>query len=204
VDYSGDVYTGAATGGSGVSALLEGGTAAQFFSGSNDGGSYAIALDATSNTPLTPAQYWTTANNIWTIAAGSGIGWRYSFFTTGYGFGGIVSGSYIGYEGGITTTTAPSSLAFDGAGSLWVANGSPASSSYPLSGFTVSASGGLTAMASNGLSTGAPSGTGAYNAVPDGSGNVWVLNKDGSVSQVLGVATPVVTPAAPGEFCTKP
>jgi hypothetical protein len=204
VDYSGDVYTGAASGGAGVSALLEGGTAAQFFSGANGGGAYAIALDGTSNTALTAAQYWTTANNIWTIAAGSGIGWRYSFFTSGYTFGGATTGTYIGYEGGITTSTAPSSLAFDGAGSLWVANSSPASSSYPLSGFTVSSSYGLTAMAGNGLSTGAPSGTGAYNAVPDNAGNVWVLNKDGSVSQLLGVATPVVTPMVSGKFCTKP
>lgn len=204
VDYTGDVYTGAAPGTAGAGALLPGGAAAQFFSGMNGGGGYAVALDATSNTTLTPTQYWTQANNFWTIASGSGIGWRYYFYTTNYTFGGIVNGTYIGYLGGITTSTSPSSLAFDGAGSLWVANGTPATTSYPLSGFTVSSSGGLTAMAANGFSTGAPSGTGAYNAVPDNAGNVWVLNKDGSVSQVLGVATPVVTPMVPGQFCTKP
>ena len=201
VDYSGDVYTGAGSGNSGAGALLAGTTAGQFFTESDAAG--VIALDATSNTALVPAQYWTAANNLWTISASAGIGWRYYFYTTGYTFGGMVSGTYIGYSGGITTATGPSSMAFDGAGSLWVANATPTSSTYPLTGFTISGTT-LTAMAANGFSTGAASGTGSYLAVPDGAGNVWVVNKDGSVSQVLGVATPVVTPMVPGKFCTEP
>ena len=201
VDYSGDVYTGAGTGKTGAGVLLAGATSGQFFSESDAAG--VIALDATSNTALVPSQYWTAANNIWTISASAGIGWRYYFYTTGYTFGGLVSGTYIGYSGGITTATAPSSMAFDGAGSLWVANSTPTSSTYPLSGFTISGTS-LNAMAANGFSTGAASGTGAYLAVPDGAGNVWVVNKDSSVSQVLGIATPVVTPMMPGKFCTEP
>lgn len=202
VDYLGNVYTAAGSGNTGVGVLLAGTTAGQFFSGSNAGGTYAIALDATSNTALSPSKNWTVQNNVWTMATG-GFGWRYYLYTSGDQFAGIVGGTYIGWTGGISPGSTPSSLAFDGAGSLWVANATPASSSYPLSGFTVSNSYGLTAMATNGFSTGAGA-TGAYMAAPDGSGNVWVLNKDGSVSQMLGLSTPVATPMAPGNFSTKP
>lgn len=205
VDYTGNAYTGAGTGNAGVGALPVGTATSAYYSGSNNGGAYAIALDATNNTVLTPTQYWTAANNVWTMAAGAGIGWRYYFYTTGYQFGGIVEGTYIGWSGGMTTSTSPSSLAFDGAGNLWVAEGTPAANStYPLSGYTVSSSYNLTAIAVNGFATGAASGVGAYTAAPDGSGNVWVANKDGSVSQMLGLATPVVTPLVPGKFATQP
>ena len=211
VDYSANVYTGAGVGNSGVGALPVSTAASSFYSGSNAGGAYTIALDATNNTPLVPSQYWTQKNNIWTVAAGSGIGYRYYFYTTGYTFGGIVNGTYVGWVGGMTPSTSPSSLAFDGAGNLWVAEATPTkNSTYPLTGLTVSTSYGVAAMAANGFTTGtatpsatAPA-TGAYLAAPDASGNVWVANTDGTVSQVLGMATPVVTPIVPGKFATAP
>lgn len=204
VDYSGDVYTGAGAGQSGVGALLAGATAGQFFSHSDSAG--PIALDATQNTALATTQYNTTQpNDIWSISSSSGLGWRYNFYTQGYTFGGVYNNTYIGQLGGMKPGTSPSSLAFDGAGNLWIAEGTPtANSTYPLTGFNVSSSYGLTAMAANGFATGAASGVGAYTAVPDNAGNVWVLNKDGSVSQMLGIATPIVTPTVPGKFATVP
>lgn len=211
VDYSGNVYTGAGTGNAGVGALPAATTTSQYYSGSNNGGVYSIALDDTNNTVLTPAQYWTQANNVWTMSAGAGIGWRYYFYTTGYQFGGIVDGTYIGWVGGMTTSTSPSSLAFDGAGNLWVAEATPTkNSTYPLSAYTVSSGYTLTAIAANGFTTGtaAPASTapatGATVAMPDTAGNVWVANTDGTVSQMLGLATPVVAPLVPGKFATAP
>jgi hypothetical protein len=108
----------------------------------------------------------------------------------------------------MNTSTTPSSMAFDGAGSLWVANQTPAASTcctvYPLSGITVSSTYSISGMSSAGFSTGTATGTGAYLAVPDGTGNVWVANTDCSVSQMLGMATPVVTPLVPGSLATAP
>jgi len=211
VDYSANVYTGAGTGNSGVAALPVGSTTSQYYSGQYPGGAYTIALDATNNTPLVPSQYWTQKNNIWTVAAGSGLGERYYFYTTGYTYGGIVNGTYIGWLGGMTPSTSPSSLAFDGAGNLWLAEATPTkNSTYPLTGLYVSSTYTLSAMSANGFTTGtaAPAATapatGAYLAVPDGAGSVWVANTDGTVSQMLGMATPVVTPIVPGKFATAP
>jgi hypothetical protein len=123
-------------------------------------------------------------------------------------YGSINNQTYLGWMGGMNTSTTPSSMAFDGASSLWVANQTPAASTcctvYPLSGITVSLTYSVSGMSSAGFSTGTATGTGAYLAVPDASGNVWVANTDGSVSQMLGMATPVVTPMVPGSLATAP
>ena len=46
----------------------------------------------------------------------------------------------------------------------------------------------------NGFSTSAPGGTGCVVAAPDPSGNLWTANADGSVTQLLGLATPTAAP----------
>jgi hypothetical protein len=49
----------------------------------------------------------------------------------------------------------------------------------------------------------ASSGT-TLSATPDPSGNVWTANTDGTVTQLLGLATPTASPIYPGVFGTKP
>ena len=81
----------------------------------------------------------------------------------------------------------PYKLAIDGGNTVWIANNgantvsawSQASNSW---------------LASSGFSTGAVSSTGCVVLGVDGSGNVWTGNADGSVTQLLGLATPTATP----------
>ena len=206
VDYSGDVFTSPGTGNAGVGVVQAGTTTGAFYAGSSGGGANYLALDATSNTPVVQAQYWTAENNVWTMTNG-GVGWRYYLFSQSYAFGGVVNSNYVGNTGGMTAYSpysTPGSIALDGAGSLWVANTTPGSGFYPLTGVSVGPTYNLTGMSPNGFSTGAASGVGAYMATPDASGNVWVANNDGTVSQMLGMATPVATPLVPGKFATTP
>jgi hypothetical protein len=175
--------------------------------GSSGGSSY-LALDATSNVPVSQAQYWTADNNVWTMTS-SGAGERYYLFSTGYAFGGIVQGTYIGWMGGIQATTTRSSIALDRAVNVWIANATPVTVSWGstsgLTGLTVTGTSYTAAgMDSNAFAAGTASGVGAYSAVPDSAGNVWVANTDGTVSQMLGLATPVVTPLVPSKFATTP
>ena len=82
---------------------------------------------------------------------------------------------------------APFKLAIDGGNIVWIAN----DGANTVSAFNPSTSSWL---ASNGFSTSAASGTGAVVLGIDGSGNVWTGNADGSVTQLLGLATPTATP----------
>lgn len=81
----------------------------------------------------------------------------------------------------------PYKLAIDGGNTVWIAN----SGANTVSAFSSSSSSWL---ASNGFSTSAAAGTGAIVIGVDGSGNVWTGNADGSVTQLLGLATPTATP----------
>jgi len=98
--------------------------------------------------------------------------------------GGTNIGSYTG--GGID---APTALAVDGTGSLWVVNGNNTVSLFNNSGTALSPSGGYTGGTTGGIST--PTGIAI-----DSSGAVWISNggTSGSVTQVLGGAAPVITP----------
>lgn len=102
---------------------------------------------------------------------------------------------------GSTTVTAtftgggmnwPFKLVIDGGNTIWLAN----FNANTISAFAPSSSAWL---ATNGFSTGALSGTGCVVIGVDGSGNIWTGNADGSVTQLLGLATPTATPFYGGD-----
>ncbi len=97
---------------------------------------------------------------------------------------------------GSTTVTAthtgggmnePYKLAVDGGNTIWIAN----DGANTLSAWSQTSGSWL---ATNGFTTSAVSGTGCVVLGVDGSGNVWTGNADGSVTQLLGLATPTATP----------
>ena len=78
---------------------------------------------------------------------------------------------------------APSALAIDGAGIVWIANGGTTLTGVTPTGATIAAN-----PYSTGFSTPA-----SINV--DASGNLWVTNQgDNSVTEVIGIATPIMTP----------
>jgi hypothetical protein len=96
------------------------------------------------------------------------------------------SGGYTG--GGLNT---PYSIAIDGSGNAWVAN--PASLGTGYSSITEFSNSGTLLSGSNGFEAAYD---GGYEQVAvDGSGNVWVAGF-GEIVEIIGAATPVVTPLA--------
>jgi streptogramin lyase len=122
-----------------------------------------------------------SAGSVW-VANGSGnnileLNSSGSFITTSAGFTG----------GGLNN---PSQLAIDGAGTVWVANSGAAS----VTGLSSSGSilSGVTGYQGAGLS-------GPNGIALDGSGNIWATNASCTcVSELVGTATPVITPIAAG------
>ena len=97
---------------------------------------------------------------------------------------------------GSTTVTAsyngggmnePYKLVIDGGNTVWIAN----EGANTVSAFSPTSS---SWRASSGFSTSAASGTGCVVIGVDPSGNVWTGNADGSVTQLLGLATPTAQP----------
>jgi sugar lactone lactonase YvrE len=111
--------------------------------------------------------------------------------------GGVLSGA-TGYVGG--GISQPNSIAIDGNGAVWVANGT--------------GTGGVSALSNAGIVQSPPPGYLAAGLVypngvaVDASGNLWVTGcgsycsgsggNAGSVTQFVGIATPVITPLAVG------
>ena len=94
---------------------------------------------------------------------------------------GNTTASDLGNGGGVNGAYK---IAVDGNNTVWIANANAN---------TVSAyNGGWLATA--GFSTSAVSGTGCVVAAPDPSGNLWAANSDGSVTQLIGLATPTAAP----------
>jgi hypothetical protein len=99
------------------------------------------------------------------------------------------SGAIVSPSGGYTGggLNAPASIAVDGAGNVWVANPGRIGS------------GNITELSGAGTpitgSSGYEPGYGAGPMAIDGSGDVWVAGT-GSVTEIIGAATPVVTPLA--------
>jgi hypothetical protein len=121
------------------------------------------------------------------------------------------SGSYtIGHK----TASASSGVSnpdlgeIDGSGTVWMpdmivppTNNPPSTAASVLSAYSQT-TGGFLATANNGFSTGGIGG--AVAAAVDLSGNVWVANEDGSVSELIGLGTPTASPLTPSNAGTKP
>jgi streptogramin lyase len=102
------------------------------------------------------------------------------------------SGSVLSPSGGYTGggLNSPTSLSVDGAGHVWVAN--PANSSG-ISSVTELSNSGVILSGSNGL---LPFYAGGFQQIAiDGSGDAWIASYGGLV-EIIGAATPVVTPLA--------
>lgn len=99
---------------------------------------------------------------------------------------------------------APVGLAIDGGGHLWAANSTLYEGTYGNSG-TVSGFTGTTSLTGSnvGYTTGNTTAT-PLAVAPDPAGNLWTVNSDGSVSEILGLATPTKTPVYPGQIAKEP
>jgi hypothetical protein len=96
-------------------------------------------------------------------------------------------GTSVGFTQTGGGMNAPYKLAVDGGNTIWIAN----DGANTLSAWSQTSGSWL---ATSGFSTSAASGTGCVVLGVDGSGNVWTGNADGSVTQLLGLATPTSTP----------
>jgi hypothetical protein len=92
-----------------------------------------------------------------------------------------------GYTGG--GLNGPDSIAIDGSGNAWIANNTPSTvSELSNAGVALSPSSGYT-----GGGLGEP-----LSIAIDGSGNVWTVNYSWSLTELIGAATPVITPICAG------
>jgi hypothetical protein len=89
-------------------------------------------------------------------------------------------------------------IALDGAGTVWVASaGGGVSPTIPPSVLPIILGGSISVPSPTGYES--PSlAAGPLRVGVDGSGNVWVLLANNTVTEYVGVATPVVTPIALG------
>jgi hypothetical protein len=97
--------------------------------------------------------------------------------------------NYINYQSGGNFFLNAKGLALDGAGMLWVAS-QGGSALGP--GLLPASSGTASSLSSPSLAAG------PLRVAVDRSGNVWVLLANNTVTEFIGVATPVVTPIASG------
>jgi DNA-binding beta-propeller fold protein YncE len=93
-----------------------------------------------------------------------------------------------GYSGG--GLNAPIVVAIDGAGNVWAANqASNSVSEFNSGGTAITGSNGYTCAGCMNLPAG---------PVIDGSGNLWFANNNSTISELIGAATPVITPIVAG------
>ena len=122
-----------------------------------------------------------SAGNVW--VANSGNSTISKFNTSGTAISGPSGYSGGGLNGVIV-------VAIDGAGNVWAAN----SGNGSVSEFNA---GGTAITGSNGYTCGGCM-TSPVGPEIDGSGNVWVANNNSTISELVGAATPVVTPFVAG------
>jgi len=133
------------------------------------------------------------AGNVWGIATDGDTVCK----TPAYGGKGTVlsetcySGSFNSQDAEYFFNTARG-LALDGNRMVWVASGSAGPSILPISDNSSITGGPTGYLSSSSLAAG------PLRVAVDGSGNVWVLLADDTVTEFVGVATPVVTPLALG------
>ena len=186
------------------------------FSGGGLGDNQGIAVDGSGNVwlpnyasssvskfsnagvPLSPSSGYTGGglDNPWAVAAdGSGHVWvtnnsdsGVSKFSSSTGAVLSPSGGYTG--GGLSVSPAANGgteIAIDGSGNVWVTNVTSVSlAEFSTAGAPRSPSSGYTA--GGGLN-------GPTHLAIDGSGDIWIANAGtNSVTEIIGTATPVVTP----------
>jgi hypothetical protein len=120
---------------------------------------------------------------------GIGIVWEPDCTTyNGGGSGGGNSGfSYFNARG----------IALDGAGTVWLASqGGVGNATVPPSVLPIVPS--LPTLSSTGGLASSSLAAGTLRVAVDGSGNIWVLLADNTITEFVGAATPVVTPLALG------
>jgi hypothetical protein len=105
--------------------------------------------------------------------------------------GAILSGTN-GYTGG--GLSFPLGIAIDGAGNAWMAN--QLGVAGQLGTVTELSSAGAALSGSNGYTGGGLNAP--YGIAIDGSGNAWVSNLTNSVTELIGIGIPVMTPIAAG------
>ena len=173
IDAAGNAWTTSASSNA-VSELASGGAAgANGYQGTGVSYPFAVAIDSSSR-----AWVVDQSSNALTVLSG----------------GAPIAGSpFTG--GGLSL---PNAVALDGSGTAWVSNGSGTLSAFSSTGTAITPA------------TGYTSGAGLANGIAvDGSGSVWVTScgsyctgagsDAGSVYQLIGLATPVVTPLALAE-----
>jgi hypothetical protein len=116
--------------------------------------------------------------------------------------GAVLSGT-VGYTGG--GLGVPANIAMDGSGNAWVFNGLGSLSTHTFTGLNVIelSSSGAILSGNNGYgytSLTSLNQNGVNEIAVDGSGNVWlaVNGTNNSVTELIGVATPVITPICAG------
>jgi PKD repeat protein len=107
--------------------------------------------------------------------------------------GAVLSGPN-GFTGG--NLDEPLAIAIDGAGNAWIANYGYVKPGI-VNGTVVELSNSGSVLSGDGYDGGGTINSPEQIAI-DGSGNVWILNTGSDVGEIIGVATPVVTPLAAG------
>jgi hypothetical protein len=187
IDSSNNVWIGASANGNTV-------TEGYLAELSNPGGQLIADTQAT-DVQYLPQMAADSAGNLWLVSSGNIVevnpyGGKGSVLSeTTYRPGGISSGG-IDLEG-------ISGVALDGAGTMWVAGqGGPSGATTIPPGVLPIVSGVTPTAAISYASTSL--GAGPIRVAVDGSGNLWVLLANNTVTEYVGAAVPVVTPLALG------
>jgi hypothetical protein len=153
-------------------------------------GHYYVVTDSGGNFALSGDDTCTEGQQVFMVAVGGKPGLT-----------GIVNNTPIVQMAGLGQCPAARNLAAQ-VPDLVINEATTVAFAHAMSGFGTTAfniASNATPLAANGFSTSAQSGTGSVVLGIDGSGNVWTGNADGSVTQLLGLATPTAAPFYGGE-----
>ncbi|HEX4155215.1 MAG TPA: hypothetical protein VHY48_06345 [Acidobacteriaceae bacterium] len=184
VDSNGNIYI-PTNGGCGCMELIP--------SGSTTGEAYNDLFGETSNSTSIVID---ASNHPWTAQSNSSIleGPTSNNYDDIFGYRYFIPSAET-TSGGLS---GPTALALDGTGNLWASNLINATlSGFSLIGTQLTSL--FTGSTTSGFSTGSSS-TGANGVAVDPSGNVWSINNDGSVSEVIGLGAPTYAPLTPGKI----
>jgi len=212
IDGSGKLWV-ANTGGSSVTEFSSSGTALGSYSGGGLNDPYFDAIDGSGNiwvenngntsvselaysgSALSPDPGGWPGGGLVGLFGGIAIDNSGDAWITGYTSNSVTevnpSGSYISGPSGFTGSglSGPYGIAMDGSSTAWIANSVG-------NNVTAISNGGTVLSGSSGY-TGGGVLSGPYGVAVDSSGDLWVVNNSASpasVTELIGVATPVVTP----------